>query len=171
MWKWLVFFHHTEFPFLTFMLAFTDFGVSRNNEKLTYTSTKLCGGLEDLYFEPNASSSDRSLLEIQIGANLKAKKTSFEGLTDRSKKSKENVGLYNQLKQLEVEKNELEKQKNSSCMARNLVYPLAMLLLLLLTSITVMLVIQNTIELLIGIKALPLSSRVSCYLFFFFLFN
>lgn len=36
-----------------------------------------------------------------------------------------------------------------------------MLVLLLLTSITVLLVIQNTLEILIGLKALPLSTRVS----------
>lgn len=39
-------------------------------------------------------------------------------------------------------------------------YPIAMVGLLLLTSITVLLVIQNTLEILIGLKALPLSTRV-----------
>lgn len=39
-----------------------------------------------------------------------------------------------------------------------------MLGLLLLTSITVLLVIQNTLEILIGLKALPLSTRVSVHL-------
>jgi hypothetical protein len=43
-------------------------------------------------------------------------------------------------------------------------YPVAMLLLLLLTGITVLTVVQNTLELLIGIKALPLSTRVSTHL-------
>lgn len=79
-----------------------------------------------------------------------------------------NVKLYGRLKELELERNELEIQRSSSCVARNLIYPVAMLLLLLLTSITVLLVMQNTIELLIGIKALPLSSRVSfrqCYVY------
>lgn len=45
-------------------------------------------------------------------------------------------------------------------------YPIAMLGLLVLTSLTVLLVIQNTLEILIGLKALPLSTRVSslvCY--------
>lgn len=36
-----------------------------------------------------------------------------------------------------------------------------MLLLLALTTITVLMVLQNMLELLIGIKALPLSTRVS----------
>lgn len=40
-----------------------------------------------------------------------------------------------------------------------------MILLLSLTVITVLIVVQNTMELLIGIKALPLSSRVSLKLF------
>jgi hypothetical protein len=40
-------------------------------------------------------------------------------------------------------------------------YPVAMLLLCVLTAITVFMVLQNTLELLIGIKALPLSTRVS----------
>jgi hypothetical protein len=40
-------------------------------------------------------------------------------------------------------------------------YPVAMLLLCALTAVTVLMVLQNTLELLIGIKALPLSTRVS----------
>lgn len=54
-----------------------------------------------------------------------------------------------------------DKLRSSSSFQRNLVYPIAMLGLLLLTSITVLLVIQNTLEILIGLKALPLSTRVS----------
>lgn len=53
-----------------------------------------------------------------------------------------------------------DKQRQTSSLRRNLFYPIAMILLLSLTVITVLIVIQNTIELLIGIKALPLSSRV-----------
>lgn len=55
----------------------------------------------------------------------------------------------------------LDKLRSSSAFQRNFVYPLAMLLLLFLTGITLLLVLQNTLELLIGIKALPLSTRVS----------
>lgn len=54
-----------------------------------------------------------------------------------------------------------EKQRNTSAFQRNIVYPLAMVLLLALTGVTVLMVAQNTLELLIGIKALPLSTRVS----------
>lgn len=56
---------------------------------------------------------------------------------------------------------EVESQRKTSSLQRNVVYPLAMLLLLALTTITVLMVLQNTLELLIGIKALPLSTRVS----------
>uniref|UniRef100_A0A2H1WQU7 SFRICE_017374 n=1 Tax=Spodoptera frugiperda TaxID=7108 RepID=A0A2H1WQU7_SPOFR len=54
---------------------------------------------------------------------------------------------------------EVEGQRKTSSLQRNVVYPLAMLLLLALTTITVLMVLQNTLELLIGIKALPLSTR------------
>ena len=74
-----------------------------------------------------------------------------------------NAKLYGRLINLETERTLLDKQRSSSGLQRNLVYPIAMLLLLVLTTITVMLVVQNTIEILIGIKALPLSSRVCWY--------
>ncbi|XP_067641684.1 protein Lilipod isoform X2 [Eurosta solidaginis] len=67
--------------------------------------------------------------------------------------------LNQRLRELETESCELEKLRKSSAFQRNFVYPLAMLLLLLFTGITVLLVVQNTLELLIGIKALPLSTR------------
>lgn len=86
---------------------------------------------------------------------------------EKQKETTENIKLYNRLKELETERDELNKQRSYSCVARNLIYPIAMLLLLLLTSITILLVMQNTIELLIGIKALPLSSRVRINTAFF----
>lgn len=70
------------------------------------------------------------------------------------------TALNERLKELEIERKELDKLRSSSAFQRNFVYPLAMLLLLFFTGLTVLLVIQNTLELLIGIKALPLSSRV-----------
>ncbi|VVC97710.1 unnamed protein product [Leptidea sinapis] len=56
-------------------------------------------------------------------------------------------------------KDEVEEKRNTSSLQRNVVYPLAMLLLLALTTITVLMVLQNILELLIGIKAVPLSTR------------
>jgi hypothetical protein len=44
-------------------------------------------------------------------------------------------------------------------------YPVAMLLLCAMTAVTVLMVLQNTLELLIGMKALPLSTRVSQLIF------
>lgn len=69
--------------------------------------------------------------------------------------------LNERLRELESERKELDKLRKSSAFQRNFVYPLAMLLLLFFTGITILLVVQNTLELLIGIKALPLSTRVS----------
>ena len=75
--------------------------------------------------------------------------------------SEHQAKLNERLRALETERKELEKLKKSSAFQRNFVYPLAMLLLLFFTGITILLVVQNTLELLIGIKALPLSTRVS----------
>lgn len=69
--------------------------------------------------------------------------------------------LQERLRELKSERRELDKLRSSTPLQRNLMYPLAMLLLLLITGITVLMVIQNSLELLIGIKALPLSTRVS----------
>lgn len=68
--------------------------------------------------------------------------------------------LYERLRELKDGRKELDKLRSSTAIQRNLVYPLAMLMLLFLTGLTVLVVVQNTLELLIGIKALPLSTRV-----------
>ncbi|ETN57935.1 lipocalin-1 interacting membrane receptor (limr) [Anopheles darlingi] len=103
----------------------------RNVTTIDLTPAKLCSGLDDLY---------------QI-------KNTAEGTASESAK------LFARLRELESERKVLEKQRSSSALQRNLVYPIAMLLLLILTGITVLLVVQNTLELLIGIKAVPLSTR------------
>ncbi|XP_058838567.1 protein Lilipod [Topomyia yanbarensis] len=97
---------------------------------IDYAPSKLVSGLEDLY---------------QI-------RPTNGGFTESAK-------LFERLRALETERKMLDKQRSSSALQRNLVYPVAMLLLLLLTGITVLLVVQNTLELLIGIKAVPLSTR------------
>lgn len=74
--------------------------------------------------------------------------------------SMESEHLYDRLCELTCERKELDKLRKSTGIQRNLVYPLAMLMLLFLTGITVLVVVQNMLELLIGIKALPLSTRV-----------
>nr|AAO24967.1 RE18250p [Drosophila melanogaster] len=67
--------------------------------------------------------------------------------------------LNDRLRELDSERKELDKLRTSSTFQRTFVYPLAMLLLLFCTAVTILLVVQNTLELLIGIKALPLSTR------------
>lgn len=69
--------------------------------------------------------------------------------------------LNERLRELYSERKELDKLRKSSTFQRTFVYPLAMLLLIFCTAVTILLVVQNTLELLIGIKALPLSTRVS----------
>lgn len=69
------------------------------------------------------------------------------------------AGLNERLHRIVSRRKEVENQRKTSSLQRNVVYPLAMLLLLALTTITVLMVLQNTLELLIGIKALPLSTR------------
>ena len=66
--------------------------------------------------------------------------------------------LRNRLQQVETQRKELESQKQASSLRRNLGYPLAILILFCLTSLTILLVAKNTLELLVGIKALPSSS-------------
>lgn len=73
--------------------------------------------------------------------------------------------LFEKLRELKADRKELDKLRSSTAIQRNLIYPLAMLVLLFLTGITVLVVVQNTLELLIGIKALPLSTRVICVFF------
>lgn len=68
--------------------------------------------------------------------------------------------LCKRLRELKAERKEFDKLRSSTSIQRNLYYPLAMLLLLFLTGITVLIVVQNALELLIGIKALPHSTRV-----------
>ncbi|XP_053663586.1 protein Lilipod [Anopheles marshallii] len=103
----------------------------RSVTTIDLTPAKLCSGLDDLY-------------QIKPATN---------GSTHES------VKLFERLRELESERKVLDKQRSSSALQRNLVYPIAMLLLLILTGITVLLVVQNTLELLIGIKAVPLSTR------------
>ena len=104
----------------------------KNKPSININSAKLCSGFDDLYqIKPTATTDNIS----------------------------EMYRLNERLKKLEAERRMLEKQKTPSAFRRNFLYPLGMLLLFALTGVTVLLVAQNTIELLIGIKALPLSSR------------
>lgn len=115
--------------------------------KFEFTPAKLCAGLNDIY-------------QRKITKNGNNNST-----------TEESEILIERLKELEAERKKLDKLRDSSAFQRNFVYPIAMLLLLLLTGITVLLVVQNTLELLIGIKALPQSTRVSFFSFLLIIFN
>lgn len=124
------------------------------------TISKLTGDLDDLYFVKSPTAKhDKSYLELQVKTVKYVQK--YDKISDNSQKEMpESVKLQGRLRELEMERNALHKQRSSSCFARNLKYPLAMLLHITALVITILLVVQNTIELLIGIKALPMSSRV-----------
>lgn len=66
--------------------------------------------------------------------------------------------LERSLEEVEIKRKDLESQKRASAFRRNFGYPLAMLFLLALTAFAALLVVQNTLELLVGLKALPSSS-------------
>ena len=66
---------------------------------------------------------------------------------------------FQQLRQLETQRHLLNRQRRSSPVLRRLIYPLAMILLLALTMAALLNVLQNTLQLLVGIKALPLATR------------
>lgn len=68
-------------------------------------------------------------------------------------------GLAQYLKNIQKRKNILDQQRRTWWVRRTLLYPLAMLALFILSTATALLAVQNTLELLIGIKALPLSTR------------
>lgn len=69
-------------------------------------------------------------------------------------------GLSQRLKDIQKRRKILDQQRRTWWVRRTLLYPLAMLALLILSTATALLAVQNTLELLIGIKALPLSTRV-----------
>ncbi|XP_012266650.1 protein Lilipod [Athalia rosae] len=68
-------------------------------------------------------------------------------------------GLTQRLEYIQQRRKLLDEQRRTWWVRRTLLYPLAMLALLLLSTATALLAVQNTLELLIGIKALPLSTR------------
>lgn len=68
-------------------------------------------------------------------------------------------GLSQRLEDIQKRRRILDQQRRTWWVRRTLLYPLAMLALLILSTATALLAVQNTLELLIGIKALPLSTR------------
>lgn len=68
-------------------------------------------------------------------------------------------GLTERYQDVKNKRKLLDKQRRTWWVRRTFVYPLSMLALFVLSTTTALLAVQNTIELLIGIKALPLSTR------------
>lgn len=75
-------------------------------------------------------------------------------------------GLSERLNDIQSRRQLLDQQRRTWWVRRTLLYPVAMLALLVLSTATALLAVQNTLELLIGIKALPLSTRVCTDTFF-----
>ncbi|XP_043203558.1 protein LMBR1L-like [Amphibalanus amphitrite] len=63
------------------------------------------------------------------------------------------------LEEVRGELERLERRRKASPLQRNLGYPLVMLMLLTLTAAAEFMVLRNALELLIGVKALPLSTQ------------
>ncbi|XP_076178974.1 LMBR1-like protein lilipod isoform X2 [Ptiloglossa arizonensis] len=68
-------------------------------------------------------------------------------------------GLTQRLEDIQKRRKVLDQQRRTWWVRRTLLYPLAMLALFILSTSTALLAVQNTLELLVGIKALPLSTR------------
>ncbi|CAG4991582.1 unnamed protein product, partial [Parnassius apollo] len=122
------------------------------------------------YISPEPMYPDRGDISAPVDADLSTAKDGREQTQRDTTFTKETpllrlrngalqAGLNERLQKVVALRKEVEDQRKTSSFQRNVVYPLAMLLLLALTTITVLMVLQNTLELLIGIKALPLSTR------------
>ncbi|CAH1646983.1 unnamed protein product [Spodoptera littoralis] len=119
------------------------------------------------YISPEPMYPDRGDISAPLDADVSISKDSQRAAEKRGKETPLlrlrngalQAGLNERLHRVVAMRKEVEGQRKTSSLQRNVVYPLAMLLLLALTTITVLMVLQNTLELLIGIKALPLSTR------------
>ncbi|XP_038222863.1 protein Lilipod [Zerene cesonia] len=118
------------------------------------------------YISPEPMYPDRGDISAPIDASISITKESNASISQgkeipllRLRNGALQAGLNERLHRIVAMRKEVENKRKTSSLQRNVVYPLAMLLLLALTTITVLMVLQNTLELLIGIKALPLSTR------------
>ncbi|XP_049869733.1 protein Lilipod [Pectinophora gossypiella] len=116
------------------------------------------------YISPEPMYPDRGDVSASINPDLSMKGSRSSPLGKetpllRLRNGALQAGLADRLHTVVAARKEVESQRKTSSFQRNVVYPLAMLLLLATTAITVLMVLQNTLELLIGIKALPLSTR------------
>ncbi|KAL0882188.1 hypothetical protein ABMA27_000733 [Loxostege sticticalis] len=119
------------------------------------------------YISPEPMYPDRGDISAPLDADLSLSKDKLHTSPDKLDKTPLlrlrngalQAGLNDRLHKVVAKRMEVDHQRKTSSFQRNVVYPLAMLMLLALTTITVLMVLQNTLELLIGIKAVPLSTR------------
>lgn len=79
-------------------------------------------------------------------------------LTDENKNDPKIEDYVIQLEEAEAKRKKLQTLKRTSALRRNFGYPLAILLLLCFTLLSIGMVLKNILELLVGIRALPVSS-------------
>ena len=79
-------------------------------------------------------------------------------LTDENKNDPNIEDYASQLEEAELKRRKLQTLKRASALRRNFGYPLAILLLLCFTLLSIGMVLKNILELLVGIRALPVSS-------------
>jgi len=108
--------------------------------------------LADVNDEYYATLFEESCVKEQL--RMKSPVKQLNGVERKARKE-----LQATLSQLEIQRNKLDRQRRSSPVLRRLVYPLAMILLLSLTMAALLNVVQNTLQLIVGMKALPLSTR------------
>ncbi|XP_077290951.1 LMBR1-like protein lilipod isoform X2 [Arctopsyche grandis] len=94
---------------------------------------------------------------IMHNADMSSEETDSSNLF-RLRNGELQAHLNVQLQQVQEKRELADSQRHTSSFRRNIVYPFAVLLLLLLTGIAVLMVLQNTLELLVGFKALPIST-------------
>jgi hypothetical protein len=75
--------------------------------------------------------------------------------------NEESTKLRGRAEQLEFQKKDIERQQSASAWQRNVLYPLTMLYVLLLTVVTMIMVFVNILRLLVMEGALPVVSEVS----------
>lgn len=76
-------------------------------------------------------------------------------------------GLAQRHEDIKTRRRQLDEQRRTWWVRRTLLYPIAMLALLVFSTATALLALQNTIQILVGIKALPISTSVGIFSFLF----
>lgn len=100
----------------------------------------------------------RNLLNATNSIELTEQPDGLKPLTDENKNDPKLEDYVGQLEEAELKRKKLQTLKRVSALRRNFGYPLAILLLLCFTLLSIGMVLKNILELLVGIRALPISS-------------